>query len=111
MSMTIVREYGINGDKKLRYNLLEAAGTNLSDMNGQRVKITAYILTEDTNGTETTKTLKMISEDGEFIGTRSQSFIAGFERFLACMESDECDEFEVVQMKSRNGRNYLTFKA
>ncbi len=111
--MTIIREYGINGDKRLRYNLTEASGTNLSEMVGQRIQIKAYILFEDVDHTtnEPRKGLKLLSDDDEFIGTRSQSFIAGFERFLDCMETDECSELEVSQGTSRQGRKYLTFKA
>lgn len=111
--MKIITEYGIDGDKKLRYNLSEASGTNLSDMVGQRVQVKAYILFEDTDPStgEPRKGLKILDDEGEYIGTRSQSFIAGFERFLECMEGDPVTEFEVAQGKSRAGRNYLTFKA
>lgn len=111
--MTILKEYGINNDKRMRYNLSEAQGTNLSEMVGQRIQVKAYILIEDTDPTtgEPRKSLKVLSDDGEIIGTRSQSFIAGFEKFLVCMESDECTEFEVAQARSHAGRNYLTFKA
>lgn len=111
--MTITHEYGINGDKKLRYNLSESSGGNMSEMHGQRIKIKAYIIFEDTNPetNEPRKTLKALTEDGEFIGTRSSSFIAGMERFIACMESDEVTEFAIGQATSRNGRKYITFIA
>ena len=111
--MKIVREYGVNGDKKLRYNMVEAAGMNLSEMVGQRFGVKAYLIVEaeDLATNEIRKSLKIVSEDGEIIGTNSQSFITSFERFLDCMESDECTEMEVVQMKSKAGRNYLRFKA
>ena len=111
--MEILKEYGINGDKRMRYNLLEAPGTNLNEMIGQRLNIKAYLLVYDTNPEtgEPRKSLKVITDDGEIIGTRSISFISGFERFLACMETDECTEFEVGQARSKAGRNYLTFRA
>lgn len=111
--MKILREFGINGDKRLRYNLTESSGTNLSDMVGQRIQVKAYILFEETDPStgEPRKGLKILDDEGEFIGTRSQSFIAGFERFLECMETDECGELEVAQGKSHAGRNYLIFKA
>lgn len=110
--MKILREYGINGDKKLRYNLCEAAGANMSDMVGQKFGVKAYLLTEVINADgEPVKALKVITDDGEIVGTRSASFISGFERFLECMESDQCDAMEIVQARSKAGRNYLTFKA
>lgn len=112
-SFTIIREWGINGDKRKRYNLCETAGANLSDMAGQRIKITAYIEIESPNPEtgEMVRTLKCLTEDGECVGTRSKSFISGFERFLACMEEDACEEFEIVKVRSKQGRTYITFKA
>lgn len=112
-SMTIIREWGINGDKRARYNLCESMGGNLSDMAGQRLKIKAYILMETPHPEtgEMQRSLKFLTEDGECVGTRSQSFISGFERFLVCMESDACEEFEVERQRSKQGRQYITFKA
>ncbi len=110
--MKIVREYGINGDKKLRYNLVEASGASMNEMIGQRIQVRAYALIEQTNKDgEETKILKVITTDGEICGTGSPSFIAGFERFLECMESDQVDEFEISSARSKAGRQYLTFKA
>lgn len=111
--MQVLREYGINGDKRARYNLMEATGSNLSDYVGQRLQIKAYLLIEDVDAStgESRRALKVITDEGEIIGTRSESFISGFERFLIAMESDECTEFEVLQNRSKQGRNYLTFKA
>lgn len=111
--MKILREYGINGDKKLRYNLTQPGGSSLADMIGQRVQVKAYILTEedDPQTGDIKKTLKVITEDGDILGTRSASFIDGFEKFAVCMESDEITEFEVAQGRSKNGRNYLVFRA
>ena len=111
--MTIVREFGVNGDKRVRYNLIEAKGGRLSDMVGQRIPVKAYVLIEDEDKEtgERRKSLNVLTEDGEIVGTNSRSFIEGFERFLTCMESDECTEFEVCHAKSRAGRTYLTFKA
>ena len=111
--MTILKEFGINGDKKLRYNLCKGSGQNMSDMVGQRLAVKAYILMEDADqqSGELVKSLKVLTEDDEIVGTRSQSFIAGFEDFLTCMESDECTEMEICQRRSKAGRNYITFKA
>ena len=109
----IVREFGINGDKRLRYNLLEGSGSNLSEMVGQRIPVKAYLIVEneDAQTGEKKKSLKVLTEDGEIVGTNSGSFIAGMERFLECMESDECTEMEVTKQRSKAGRDYLTFKA
>ena len=111
--MNIVKEFGINGDKRVRYNLIEAKGGRLSDMVGQRIGVKAYVLIEepDRETGEMRKTLNVLTEDGEVVGTNSRSFIEGFEKFLVCMESDECTEFEVCNARSRAGRTYLTFKA
>ena len=109
--MKIIREYGVN-DKKLRYNLIKGSGTSIADMVGQRVEVAAYALieVEDQNG-DPVETLKVITKEGEIIGTRSKSFISGFCDFLDCMETDQCDEFEVVKVRSKAGRDYITFKA
>ena len=110
--MKIVRESGINGDKRLRYNLTEGAGQSISEMIGQRLQIKAYVLIETENqDAETQRILKLLTEDGEIVGTSSGSFIAGFERFLDCMESDECTEMEIGQRTSKAGRKYLQFIA
>ena len=110
--MKIIREYGINGDKRLRYNLTEGGGQSISEMIGQRLQIKAYVLFDVENqDEETNRILKVLTEDGEIVGTSSGSFISGFERFLDCMESDECTEFEIGQRTSKAGRKYLQFIA
>ena len=110
--MKIIREYGINGDKKLRYNLVEASGASMNEMIGQRIQVRAYALIEQTNRDgEESRVLKVITTDGEICGTGSPSFISGFERYLECMESDQVDEFEISSARSKAGRQYLTFKA
>ena len=111
--MTILHEYGIGNDKKVRYNLTQASGSSLKDYIGQRLNIKAYILfdAEDVTTNEVHRTLKILTDEGEYIGTRSKSFIRGFEDFLACMESDECTEMGIEERQSKQGRNYLTFIA
>ncbi len=110
--MTILKEYGIT-DKKTRYNLSVAPGTNMSELVGQRVVVKGYLLVEDTDPTtgELKKALKVMTDDGQIIGTRSQSFINGFENFLLFMETDAIEEMEIAQARSKAGRQYLTFKA
>lgn len=112
--MTIAREYGINGDRKLRYNLLESRdGGSLNNCVGQKIQIKAYVLITDTNPetAEVTRRLRLLTTDNEILGTSSSSFIQGLERYLDCMESDELTELEVSQGTSKAGRRYLTFKA
>lgn len=110
--MTILREYGIE-NKMDKYNLSEATGTNMSEMVGQRLEIKAYLLVEDTDRTtgEMKKALKVLTKDGDIVGTRSQSFIEGFEKFLTFMESNAIETFGIAQARSKAGRNYLTFVA
>ena len=109
----VLREFGINGDKALRYNLCKAPGTNLSDMAGQRIQVKAYVLLESENADgQSFKALKFLTDDGEFVGTNSGPFIQGFEEFLDLMETDEITEFEAEKAKSRkSGRTFLSFKA
>lgn len=112
--MTIVREYGINGNKKLRYNLLESRdGGSLNDCVGQKIQVKAYVLFSNTNAetAEITERLRLLTTDNEILGTSSPSFIQGLERYLDCMESDELTELEVSQGTSKAGHKYLTFKA
>ena len=67
--MKIVREYGINGDKRLRYNLTDGAGQSISEMIGQRLQIKAYVVIETENqDAETQRILKLLTEDGEIVG-------------------------------------------
>ena len=112
--MNILREYGIGDNKKLRYNILNAQGGNtISAMIGQRVEVQAYILIEETgwNTGVVVKTFKVLTTDGEYLGTRSGSFINGWENYLDCMESNELTKFEVGQGTSKAGRHYATFVA
>lgn len=112
-AINIIKEWGVNGDKRMRYNMCESRGQNLSDLAGQRLHIKAYMLIETPNPEtgEMQQSLKMLTDAGEYVGTRSVSFITGFLRFLACMESDACEEFEVEKQRSKQGRQYITFKA
>ena len=74
----------------------------------------AYVIFENdprTEGEEPTKVIKVLLEDGQIAGTTSKSFINSLERFLDCIESDDLDEMEVAQSKSKAGRPYLVFKA
>lgn len=113
--MNITHEYGINGDKKLRYNMVEGSGPSLADYIGQRLTIKAYVIFENPpkeEGGEPVKVIKLMLDDGKTIaGTTSKSFINSFERYLECIESDECTEVEIQQMKSKSGRPYLIFRA
>lgn len=110
--MKILREYGIE-NKMDKYNLSNATGTNMSELIGQRIEVKAYLLVEDVdrNTGELKKALKVLTPDGDIIGTRSQSFIEGFETFLTFMETDEIHSMGVEQARSKAGRNYLTFRA
>lgn len=111
--MAILHEYGINSDKKMRYNMMESqTGTNLSDMIGQTIEVKAYIIAEATNADgEIVKSLKIMTKDGDICGTRSASFIGGVERYIEYMETDEIDTMTIAQATSKAGRKYLQFIA
>lgn len=112
--MRILHETGIGENKKLRYNMVEGVGPSLADYIGQRFKVKAYVIFENdprSEGEEPTKVIKVLLEDGQIAGTTSKSFINSLERFLDCIESDDLDEMEVAQSKSKAGRPYLVFKA
>lgn len=110
--MQIIRQYGLNGDKRALYNLVHDVGSNMTDLVGQRISVRAYILMEntDSNG-EIVRSLKVRTADGDIIGTTSKAFINGFEEFCSCMESDEVTEFEIGSKKSKAGRPYIYFIA
>ncbi len=110
--MEILKSYNIT-DKRDRYNLCKAQGINLSDLVGQRIEVKAYMLLEEADNQtgELRKTLKILTPDGEIIGTRSRTFISDFCDFLTFMEDDAIDSFGVEQKRSSSGRNYLVFKA
>lgn len=111
--MKILREYGINDNKKLRYNLCNAPSENLKTRNGQHFGVKAYVLFEDENHKtgEITKILKVLDEDDVILGTGSAPFIQQFENYLVCMEDDTCTEMGVASKRSNNGREYLCFLA
>lgn len=111
--MEIIKSYGLNGNKRATYNLVHDAGSNMSDIVGQRLHVAAYLIIDsiDQNG-ETSRSLKVKTEDGEIYGTTSKSFIQGFMEFCDVMESDEVTEFEVGQRRSKSsGRPYIYFIA
>ena len=113
--MKILHEYGIGENKKLRYNMVEGAGPSLADYIGQRINVKCYVIFENppkAEGEEPTKVIKILLDDDKtIVGTTSKSFINSFERYLECIESDECTEMEIQQMRSKSGRPYLIFRA
>lgn len=111
--MTIVREFGINDNKKLRYKMINEQSENLKSRDGQRFGVLAYVLFEDTNRKtgELTKILKVLDEEHKLLGTGSAPFIQQFENYLTCMETDECTEMGVASKRSANNRDYLCFIA
>ena len=110
--MKILKEYGIS-DKKERYNLSVAPGKNMFELAGQRIEVKGYLLVEEVDHStgEVKKVLKVMTTDGEIVGTRSQSYINGFENFLTFMETDVCESMGIGQQRSKAGRNYLVFIA
>ena len=110
--MKILRQFGINGDKRKLYNMTQLQEGSLADMIGQRVQICAYVLYEsDGSNGEPVQILRVVTDDGHIVGTASPSFIRGMCDFLDVMESDDLTEFEVVSRTSKQGRKYISFKA
>ena len=110
--MEIIRQYGINGDKKKLYNLTQVQDGSIAEMLGQRIEIKAYVLYGSTNSNgEPIQIFRAETDEGKIIGTVSPAFIRGLLDYLDCMESDELTEFEVVSRTSKQGRKYIVFKA
>jgi len=110
--MQIIKQFGINGDKRKLYNLTQNQDIRISEMRGQRVKVVAYVIYEQINQDgEPAQVFKAITEDGQIAGTLSKAFIQGVLDFLTCMETDDLGEFEVVEKVSKAGRKYIAFKA
>lgn len=110
MAVTIIREYGVES-KLDKYNLMVASGRNLNEFRGQTIEIRAYMIVEETtNDGELVKSLKVISKEGEVIGTRSKTYISGFETYLDFMETDELARMKVVPKPTKAGRTCLTFE-
>ena len=110
--MTINRQYGINDDRRLLYNMTQNQDGRISEMVGQRVKVKAYIIyeTENKDG-EIIQIMKILTEDDQIVGTGSKAFIRGVTDFLDCMGTDDLDEVEIIQKVSSAGRKYIAFKA
>lgn len=110
--MKVVRQYGINGDKRKLYNMTQLQEGSIADMIGQRIEIRAYVLYESENSSgDPVQILRVETDEGRIVGTASPSFIRGMCDFLDVMESDELTEFEVVSKTSKQGRKYIAFKA
>ena len=111
-TMEIVMEYTNGISKRDRYNLMTGTGHNLQEYAGQRIGIKAFMLiaTPDSDG-EIVRRLKVLTDDGEIVGTASRPFIEGFVAFVECMGADEATEMEIEQRTSKAGRRYLAFKA
>lgn len=110
--MRIIKQFGINGDKRTLYNMTQVQEGSIADHVGERVQIAAYVLyeMEGRDGDEVV-ILKVLTRDGKILGTVSAAFIRGFCDFLDVMESDEIADFEIVQKTSKAGRKYIAFKA
>lgn len=110
--MEIIKQYGIT-DKREKYNMLNAPGTSMSDIVGQRIEVAGYVLMSDVDSKtgEIVRRLKVKTKDGEYIGTTSPCFIEGMLLYLTMMETDELNSFEIGTKKSKAGRNYICFIA
>ena len=110
--MEIIRQYGINDDKRKLYNLTQTQDLALTELVGQRIEIKSYVLygTMNSEGNPV-QVLKLELDDGKIAATTSAAFIRGFCDFLDVMGSDEMTECEITQRLSKQGRKYIAFKA
>ena len=110
--MEIIRQYGINDNKRKLYNMTQTQDLVLTELVGQRIEIKSYVLYRTMNSEgNPVQVLKLELDDGKIAVTSSVAFIRGFCDFLDVMGSDEMTECEVTQRLSKQGRKYIAFKA
>lgn len=95
-----------NTDKKLAYKLSHQTNKML-DLVGSPVKVEAWIKYIDVDSKGEQKEVVSILVEGRPYATISQSFIREFDEMVETFDDEEL-EIEVIQGKSKNGRDFIT---
>ena len=109
----IIMVHGIE-DKREQYNLLNTPADKMKNHIGERIEVEGFAFIERealTPDAQPTKVFLVKTKDGELIGTSSKSFVDGVQMFLELLGARELTTFEVGKASSKNGREYLVFKA
>ncbi len=99
---------------KMAYDMTKSGSIQkLRDAVGQIMKVTAYILREDTNSKgDTTEVLTIRDESGTVYATSSVPFIREFKQVLDFVSDDisQVNHIEIVPGVSKAGRQYITMR-
>lgn len=107
--MNIIKTFPAELTNEQKYQLLRSPKMGrMSDVKGQRLNVTAYILREEqTDDGEVNKICSILTSDGDMYATNSVTFIREFEAIIECV-GDEAFSLDVLDGLSRNGRHYVT---
>ena len=99
---------------KLKYDMIKAPDIGkMSDLVGQTIGLTAYVLHEETDQDgEVMQILNIRDEDGKVFATNSQIFIREFLQVCEIVDDDmsQINHIQIISGKTKNGRPYLNMK-
>lgn len=106
--MAIIKQYPAELTAKDKYDLIRSPEIQkLSDVKGQTLDVTAYILREDTDSQgEIIRILSIKTADGDMFATNSPVCIREFEAILEC--TDAPFALKILDGVSRAGRHFVT---
>lgn len=106
--------YPTNMNAKLKYDMIKAPDIGkMSELVGQTIGLTAYVLHEETDQEgEVLQVLNIRDEDGKVYATNSQVFIREFLQVCEIVDDDmsQINHIQIIGAKTKSGRQYLTMK-
>ena len=107
----ILHQYGCK-DAYDTYDLLKLPCAKLQRHSGETIEIDKYVIFEYVHQKtgEVMHGLRLVTTDGENLGTSSKTFVSGMESFIECAGSEEIRKFMVGEGTSRTGQQFLIFK-
>lgn len=107
--MNILKQYPENLDKKTVFRMTEEDTLKMSDVEGQELKVDAFVLYEDLNRDGEEVELLSIMSGEEVYSTVSKTFIEKFKKIDAKFSADGYSIL-VEGGTSKAGRHYLSCK-
>ena len=101
-------------NSKLKYDMIKAPDIGkMSDLVGQTIGITAYVLHDETDQKgEVVQILNIRDEDGKVFATNSQIFIREFLQVCEIVDDDmsQINHIQVISGKTKKDRPYINMK-
>lgn len=107
--MQIIKMFPEQLSNEQKYQLIRSPKIGkMSDVKGQRLQVTAYMLREDAKQDgEVQLICSILTADGDMYATNSSTFIREFEAIIECV-GDQPFALDVLDGVSRNGRHFVT---